>query len=116
MIKILIGVAAGIIGGMGIGGGTILIPALAFFLNITQQVAQSINLLSFLPAASLAVYIHNKNKNIEKDILLPLIISGIFGAIFGSIAAVKINPSLLKKIFGSLLFIMGLYEIFAKQK
>jgi len=45
-----------------------------------------------------------------------LLISGIFGAIFGSIAAVKINPSLLKKIFGSLLFIMGLYEIFAKQK
>ncbi|HHY77619.1 MAG TPA: sulfite exporter TauE/SafE family protein [Clostridiales bacterium] len=116
MIQILIGIAAGVIGGMGIGGGTILIPALTFFLNITQQNAQSINLLSFIPAACLAVYIHNKNKSIEKDILFPLIISGVFGAIFGSMVAVNIDSSLLKKIFGLFLFIMGFYEFFSKQK
>ena len=65
MVEVLIGIAAGIIGGMGIGGGTILIPGIVFLLKIEQQTAQSINLLSFIPAAALAVFIHNKNKNIE---------------------------------------------------
>lgn len=115
MIEILTGIAAGIIGGMGIGGGTILIPALVFFLKTTQQIAQSINLISFIPAASLAVYIHYKNGNIEKDILIPLIISGVIGAIAGSIYAVKLDPSMLRKIFSGFLFIMGTYEIFSKK-
>jgi len=115
MIEILTGLAAGIIGGMGIGGGTILIPALVFFIKVTQQIAQSINLISFIPAASLAVYIHYKNGNIEKDMLIPLIISGVIGAIVGSISAVKLDPSLLKKIFSGFLFIMGTYEIFSKK-
>ena len=116
MMQILIGIAAGIVGGMGIGGGTILIPTLTFFLKITQQNAQSINLFSFIPAACLAVYIHNKNNCIEKKLLIPLIISGICGALIGSIIAVKIDSLLLKKIFGVFLFVMGFYEIFSKQK
>ncbi|MGB9679340.1 MAG: sulfite exporter TauE/SafE family protein, partial [Thermoanaerobacteraceae bacterium] len=42
-----IGILSGIIGGMGLGGGTILIPALTIFAGIEQHLAQSINLLSF---------------------------------------------------------------------
>ena len=36
----LVGFCSGIISGMGIGGGTILIPALLFLTDITQQQAQ----------------------------------------------------------------------------
>ncbi|MDD2481113.1 MAG: sulfite exporter TauE/SafE family protein [Lutispora sp.] len=114
MITLIIGIVAGIIGGMGIGGGTILIPGLMFFLHTEQQIAQSINLLSFIPAASLAVFIHNRNKNIEKKILSPLIVSGVIGAILGSAIAVRLDPSILKKLFAGFLFIMGVYEIFSK--
>ena len=115
MAEILIGIAAGIIGGMGIGGGTILIPGIVFILKIEQQIAQSINLLSFIPAAALAVLIHNKNRSIEKSILVPLIASGVLGAIIGSVIAVRLNPSLLRKLFSGFLLIMGLYEIFSKK-
>lgn len=115
MIEVLIGVAAGIIGGMGIGGGTILIPGLVFFLQVEQQIAQSINLLSFIPAAALAVFIHNKNKNIEKVILKPLIFAGVIGAVIGSLIAVKLNPLILKKLFAGFLLIMGVYEFFSKK-
>ena len=45
MLVCLIGFFAGIIGGMGMGGGTILIPALVLFANIDPKLAQSINLL-----------------------------------------------------------------------
>lgn len=44
----LIGLFSGIVGGMGIGGGTILIPALTIFIGTEQHIAQSVNLFFFL--------------------------------------------------------------------
>jgi uncharacterized membrane protein YfcA len=115
MVVILIGFFAGIIGGMGIGGGTILIPSLIFFLGTEQHIAQSVNLISFIPTAFVAVLIHLRNKNIEKKIVLKLIFLGVIGAVIGSIIAVNLNAQFLKKIFAGFLFIMGLYEIFSKK-
>ena len=39
MLVAIIGFFAGIIGGMGLGGGTILIPALVLFANINPKLA-----------------------------------------------------------------------------
>lgn len=115
MLIIIIGFFAGIIGGMGIGGGTILIPSLVFLLGTKQQIAQSVNLLSFIPTATVAIFIHFKNKNIETKLVLKLIILGVIGAIIGSFIAVKLDARLLKKFFGVFLFTMGLYEFFSKK-
>ncbi len=115
MLIILIGFLAGIIGGMGIGGGTILIPSLVFFLGTQQQIAQSVNLISFIPTATVAILIHLRHKNIEKKLVLKMILLGILGALTGSFIAVSMNPALLKKIFGGFLFVMGTYEIFSKK-
>ena len=65
MLVAIIGFFAGIIGGMGMGGGTILIPALVLFANIDPKLAQSINLLSSIPMTIAALFIHIKNKNVE---------------------------------------------------
>jgi len=108
------GILSGIISGMGIGGGTILIPAITFLSDITQKQAQSINLLCFLPTAAAALFIHAKNKNIETKILKPLLIFGITGAVIGSFAALYIDNSLLKKAFGFFLLAMAVREFFAK--
>ena len=67
---VLFGLLGGIIGGMGMGGGTLLIPLLTIFLSIEQKTAQSINLLAFIPMALVALIIHFKNKMVmTKDIL-----------------------------------------------
>ena len=50
---IVFGFISGILGGMGMGGGTLLIPLLNF-LDIEQQTIQAINLISFLPMACVA--------------------------------------------------------------
>ena len=115
MLVIFIGFLAGVIGGMGIGGGTILIPSLVFFLGVRQQVAQSVNLISFIPTALVAILIHLRHKNIEKKLVLKMILLGVLGALTGSLIAVNIDPWLLKKIFGGFLFIMGAYEIFSQK-
>lgn len=115
MLVILIGFFAGIIGGMGIGGGTILIPSLVFFVGAQQHTAQSVNLISFIPTAIVAILIHLKHKSIEKKLVLKLIMLGVIGALTGSFIAVSLDAALLKKVFAGFLFIMGLYEIFSKK-
>ncbi len=108
---ILIGAAAGVISGMGVGGGTILIPALVFIFGADQFCAQGVNLIYFVPTAVIALITHTKDKNIETKILKPLIFFGIIGAVIGSTAALSLKPDLLKKIFGIFLFFMGINEI-----
>ena len=58
---VLAGVVSGIFGGLGMGGGTLLIPILTIFLNFDQKLAQGINLISFLVMALFSLYIHHKN-------------------------------------------------------
>ena len=65
MFLTILGFFAGIIGGMGMGGGTILIPALILFAHIDPKMAQSVNLLSSIPMTIFALMIHIKNKTYE---------------------------------------------------
>lgn len=112
---IIVGILSGIISGMGIGGGTILIPALTMLWSIEQKMAQNINLIYFIPTAIIALIAHVKNKKIEKAILITIIIGGLIGAIGGSLLAMKLNSSFLKKIFGGFLLIMGIIEFLKKE-
>ena len=108
---VLVGFLAGIISGMGIGGGAILIPSLTIFLGLGQQQAQHINLLYFIPTAILAIRIHKKNGNIEKSGLRPLILWGALGAVTGALIAVQIDSNYLRKGFAIFLLLMAIYEI-----
>lgn len=116
MVLFFIGLASGIISGMGIGGGTILIPALVIFLKPDQHIAQSVNLIFFIPTAIIALIIHIRNKRIDFKLALPLIISGLFGAFLGSQLAITLPGWLLKKWFAVFLLAMGCYEMFRKDK
>ncbi|MDR5657865.1 sulfite exporter TauE/SafE family protein [Serpentinicella sp. ANB-PHB4] len=116
MILFLLGLFAGIIGGMGIGGGTILIPGLVFFTSLKQQTIQSINLLSFIPVAFIALFIHFKNKNVLLKFTIPIVVFGLLGAFVGSKIASITSSDLLRKLFGVFLLFMGCYELFFKKK
>ena len=58
----LAGVLAGIPGGMGMGGGTVLIPLLTVFLSVAQHPSQAVNLITFIPMAVVVLIFHIKNK------------------------------------------------------
>lgn len=111
MLVCIIGFFAGIIGGMGLGGGTILIPALVLFANINPKLAQSINLISSIPMTIAALFIHIKNKNVEFNLVIPIAIFGVVAAIGGSLLAEYLNSEILRKAFGVFLFFIGLLEI-----
>lgn len=116
MLIFIVSIFSGIISGMGIGGGTILIPALIILFNTSQHVAQSVNLLSFIPIATVALIAHIRSKNIEIKLALKLIVPGIIGAAVGAFLASMISSSLLRKLFAVFLFCMGFYEIYCKKK
>jgi hypothetical protein len=108
---VLIGLAAGVVSGMGIGGGAILIPALTILLATGQREAQHINLLFFLPTAAIALRTHIKEKNIEKKGLTRLTLFGVFGCIPAALIAVHIDANWLRKGFAVFLLCMAVYEL-----
>ena len=74
-----IGFFSGIISGMGIGGGTILIPALLFLTEVNQQQAQGVNLIYFIPTAVMALITHRKNGTLDLKTAKPLALLGLQG-------------------------------------
>ncbi len=107
---IIFGFLSGVIGAMGMGGGTLLIPLLTIFSEVSQIVAQGYNLLAFLPMSVIAILIHLKNKLIEPKFLWIIIPSGIIFAVLGSFLANLIDGEVLKILFGIFLIILGLFE------
>ena len=111
----LLGFAAGILSGMGLGGGVLLIPALTMFFGQSQHAAQNINLIYFIPTAAFALRTHAKNGQIEKSLLPKTIFGGLIGAVLGTIAALNLEADALRQIFAIFLLIMGLGEFVKKQ-
>lgn len=107
---IIAGILSGVVAGMGMGGGTLLIPILTIFFNIAQQQAQGINLLAFLPCAVVSLIIHIKNKLVDFKIGLPIILTGVLSSIGASFLAVNLNNKVLQILFGVFLLLIGLQQ------
>lgn len=112
----ILGILAGILSGMGVGGGILLVPALVYFYDTPQQIAQGVILASFLPTAIVALYAHFKHGYIQFKLTLILASTSFIGAVAGAFLANSMDSILLKKCFGAFLLIMGLYECFAPKK
>lgn len=110
------GVLGGILGGMGMGGGTLLIPALTVLFKLQQNFSQTINLISFIPMASGAIVVHSKNKLISKKGILPVIISAAAFCVAASFLHKSISDNLQKKFFGAFLLLLAVYQFFVCQK
>ena len=106
----LSGLAAGVLAGMGMGGGTLLIPLLTLALGVGQQDAQGINMLAFLPGAVLALWIHKKAGRVTLKGCWPMLLFGLLGSALGALAAGWIQTECLKKLFGIFLIILGLLQ------
>lgn len=116
LILLCIGLMAGILSGMvGIGGGVVMVPALMYFMHVSQHQAQGTSLAVLLmPVGILAVY-NYYNKGLV-DIKSALIIATTFviGGFIGSKIAIAIDQNLLKKVFGAFMLLISLKMILGK--
>lgn len=111
-----LGTVLGFLSGIGVGGGSLLMLWLTVVLGIPPETARSINLLFFLPSALIACCFRWKQGVLEVKTVLPSIIAGCIAAGLFSWLGTLFDTALLKKLFGSLLIITGLRELFYKEK
>jgi len=118
IILIIIGIAAGMLGGMvGVGGGIIIVPALVFFLGFSQKMAQGTSLgILLLPVGILGVIQYYKEGYVDMRVVL-LISTGFFlGSFLGSKLALSLSQETVKKIFAILLIIVAVKMLFFDKK
>jgi uncharacterized membrane protein YfcA len=116
LLYIVLGLVAGIFGGIfGIGGGTILIPALVYLFGLTQHQAQGTTLAIMVPPIGLLAalryyYSGNVKLGMAGFICLGFFIGGLIGA---SLIQNLADPA-LKKLFGIFLLLVSLRMILGK--
>ena len=110
------GIIGGVLGGMGMGGGTALIPLLNIFYGVSQHTAQAANLVSFIPMAVIALIIHFKNKLIKFNNVSLIIIPGVITCILGCYVARAMSGELLKRFFGGFLIILAVFQLISGLK
>jgi len=113
---ILLGVVAGVAGGMfGIGGGIIIVPALILLFGYTQHKAQGTSLVALLaPVGALGLmnYYRENNADLVSGAWIAL---GFFGGAFlGSRIALGLDPDVMRKTFAVFLVVVGIYMFVRK--
>ena len=112
----LVGIIGGLLGGMGMGGGTLLIPLLTIFCKVEQHTAQAVNLISFIPMAIIALIVHAKNKLIDKYKVLWIIIPGLVGCVGGCFLSKTLSGNLLTRLFGGFLILLSIFQFISELK
>ncbi len=101
----IIGIVAGVLGGLlGLGGAIVIIPALVMLLGYSQQMAQGTALMMMvLPVGALAAYQYYQKGFV--DVKTSLILGAFFfvGGYFGAKFATQIPQDILKKVFAVVL-------------
>ena len=115
-LYIILGLVAGIFAGMfGIGGGTILIPALVFILGLTQHQAQGTTLAIMIPPIGLlAAWRYWQAGNVKLSMAGFICIGFFIGGLLGANLIHNVSDPMLKKLFGIYLLFISLRMIFSK--
>lgn len=108
---VLFGFLAGIFGGLGMGGGTLLIPLLTIFCSLDQKLSQGINLVSFLVMALFALIVHYKNGYVKTKGIFYIILSGIIFSALGSLLAGILPSKILRMAFGVFLCVLSIIQV-----
>jgi len=115
-VVIAVGTVLGFLAGIGVGGGSLLILWLTLVLGMPQPQARILNLMFFVPSAVVACLFRWKQGKLDIRKILPAVLSGCVAAAAFSMVGQRMDTSLLKKLFGGLLLITGIRELFYKPK
>ncbi len=115
-MSLLLGAALGFLAGLGIGGGSLLIMWLTLVLQTSQPEARAINLMFFLAAAGAVSVFRLKSGTLQIKTILPAVIAGCIAAAICSFLGRVMDKEILRKIFGVLLLVTGLRELFYRPR
>ncbi len=113
LILIAIGLSAGILSGLfGIGGGTLIVPALVFLLGFSAHKATGTSLVVLLPPVGLgAVWEYSRHGAVDWRAAIIVAVMVFVGATVGAFLANKMNGATLKMLFSLFLIGLGFYSL-----
>lgn len=116
LIPLLIGTILGFLAGMGVGGGSLLLLWLTQIAGFPYMQARILNLLFYLPAAATATVFHRRKQVIQKDTVIPALLTGCTAAVLCALLSRSIDPMRLQKYLGWLLIGIGIREVFYRPR
>jgi uncharacterized membrane protein YfcA len=106
------GAVAGFISGMmGVGGGSIMVPALVLAVGHSQYTAQGSSLMAMIPGGSVGAYTHWRLGNVVLKVLPGLIPGIMIGTYLGGSLAHLLSEAHLRLIFAAVLIWLGIRDI-----
>jgi len=105
-----LGVCAGIVSGMlGLGSGTVVVPALVFLCGYGQKAAQGTALAVMVPMALIGAIRYWRNPEIELHgtVIALIALGAIVGTLFGTELAGRLSGATLRRLFAVFLFIVA---------
>ncbi len=118
VLLLLVGLCAGILGGLvGIGGGIIIVPALVYFLGFSQLSAQGTSLAMLLfPVGIFGVMQYYKQGHVNFNVVVLLALGFLLGSFLGSKISLSLPQEKVKNIFAILLLLIAVKMLFFDQK
>ena len=113
---VVFGVCAGILSGLlGVGSGTIIIPALVLFWGFGQKSAQGTALAIMVPMALIGALRYWQNPEVELNGLIIALMSlgAVAGTIGGTELAARLPADLLRRFFAIFLAVVAVQMFFA---
>lgn len=111
-----VGFLTGVLSGFGVGGGTLLLLWLTMAQGMDQLRAGGVNLVYFIFCAGPALWGHMKNGLIEKQAVLWCGLGGVPACMAASALAAGMDASLLRRLFGAFILVIGVRELFCKKE
>jgi len=108
IVLLITGIFTGFLSGMmGVGGGTIMVPAMVLLAGIGQHTAQGISLLAMIPAGGVGAFTHWRLGNVTTNLLRGLIPGIFLGTYVGGTLAHLLPDNILRVIFALVLIWTG---------
>jgi len=115
-VRVAVLLASGIVAGffaglMGVGGGSLMVPAMVLLLGFSQHLAQGTSLLAMVPAGASGAYTHWRLGNVVTGIVPGLIAGIILGTYGGATLAHWLSEASLRLIFAAILIGLGMRDL-----
>ena len=105
---LLTGCVTGFFSGLlGVGGGTIAVPALRLLLGLGQQAAQGTALAAMSAPAIIGAWTHWQLGHVREEVLLGLLWGVTSGSWMGGHVALKLSQQVLARLCAALFVLMG---------
>jgi uncharacterized membrane protein YfcA len=105
---ILLGFAAGAVGGLlGVGGGILFVPALSLLLGLSHLDAEATSLLAIIPVAAVGALRQDRYGNVRWNAGIAIGVLSAAGAVLGAVIANSIAERALEIGFACLVLLVA---------